>query len=393
MSIKATIIILGILIIYFGIHFFFYFSVLKFFSVENKKIEKLLLIVFLVLSLSFIFSAILARFSDFVIFKIYYGLSAFWLGFFIIFFISVLLAWLAVFIFKFFGLNVKFIVGVLSFSAAFVYCLYGLWNAYHPIIKEVEVKISNLDKNWQNKTLVQISDAHLGRINGRNFAQKIVDKTNSLNPDIIFITGDLFDGMGANMESFFDILDQLQAKYGIYFVTGNHEGYLDGNSIIEKLKQTKIQVLDNELVEIDGLQIIGISYFGFDNFSRQKSFIESLPGFDKTKTNILLYHLPASVEQTTKDFNKKQIDTYFSPATDFSIVKNSGIDLQLSGHTHAGQFFPFTYFARKIFNGFNYGLTQDGDFNLYVTSGAGTWGPPLRTGAKSEIVKIKLINK
>ncbi len=393
MNIKAIIIILGVLLAYFGIHFFLYFSVLKFFSVENKKIEKILLIVFLILSLSFIFSAILARFSDFVVFRIYYSLSAFWLGLFVILFISVLLAWLAIFIFKFFGLNVKFIVGVLSFSFAFVYCLFGLYNAYNPIVKEVEIKMNNIDKTWLNKTIVQISDVHLGRINGLDFARKIVDKTNSLNPDIIFITGDLFDGMGANMESFFDILNQLQARQGIYFVTGNHEGFLDGKSIAERLKQTKIQVLDNEIAQIDGWQIIGISYFGLDNFSKQENIIESLPGFNKGKTNILLYHLPASVEQTTNDLNRRQADAYFSPNTDFSIVKNSGIDLQLSGHTHAGQFFPFTYFSRKIFNGFNYGLTQDGDFNLYVSSGAGTWGPPLRTGVKSEIVKIKFISK
>ena len=393
MTVKGSVIILLTILIYFGIHFFLYFSAIKIFSIENRGLGKGLATALIFLALSFLISTILVRFSNFSLFRLYYTLSAFWTGFLFISFISVSLGWTLIFLFQALGINAKMVIGGLVLGAALLYSFYGFFNAFNPVVKEVEIKIKNLSEGLSHKNIIQLSDVHLGRINGKSFALRLVKKVNSLNPDLILITGDLFDGMGSDVDMFINILGGLEAGDGIYFVTGNHEGYLGSDRIIEKMKKSNIRVLENELIEIDGLQIIGISYPEFNKPAKKGNLIKQMPGFDPEKTNILLYHLPASIEQKERDEGTQQLETYWSPNTDFSFVKDSGIDLQLSGHTHAGQFFPFTWVSHLVFNGFSYGLVKDGDFNLYTTSGTGTWGPPIRTVNLSEIAKIKLILK
>jgi uncharacterized protein len=393
MNIKAILILFTIVSIYLGIHIFFYFSFINFFATEGRGARRLLLIILLGLALSVIFLMILVRFNNFFIFRIFYGLSSFWAGFIFILFLAIIIAWAVILILRIFNIESALLVGAFSIVIALVYSFLGLWNTFNPEVKDVEVKIRNLANGWENKKIVQLSDVHLGRLMGRGFAKNVVNKVNALHPDLVLITGDLFDGMGSDPNNFLDILNKLESKEGVYFVTGNHEGYLGSQNIIGKLRGSKITVLENKIVNFDGLQVVGLSYPEFNGVKQKESIVKNLPGFDGQKTNILLYHVPMSIEQRFGDAGSQQTQTYLQPNTDFTAVKEMGIDLQLSGHTHAGQFFPFTKLGNFIFNGFNYGLMSDGDFNLYITSGTGTWGPPIRTGPKSEIVQIKLVNK
>ena len=378
---------LGILI---GFHILLYFSFVRFFSITSDLVKNILLIALGVLSVSFIFSALFVRFSNFILVRTFYFISAFWLGALFYVIMATVVIFILILVFKSFGINAKLGVSIMVYGITFVYLLFSVWNAMNPIVKDVEVKIKNLGEYWQGKTIVQLSDVHLGKINGPGFAKRMVRDVNNLNPDLILITGDLFDGMGVAPNSFRDILNTLKATYGVYYVSGNHEYYLGKDQILDYLKeQSTINVIDNKIVEIKGLQIVGIGYPGYGKNGDRSDIINNIGNYDRELPSILLYHEPTSINQDAQD----QSQSYLKPKTDFSYQKEKGIDLQISGHTHAGQFFPFNIITKKLFNGYHYGKFSEGDFTLYVTSGTGTWGPPIRNVVKSEIVNFRLDNK
>ena len=390
MNIKMILMLLVTLGILIGFHILLYFSFVRFFSITSDLVKNILLIALGVLSVSFIFSALFVRFSNFILVRTFYFISAFWLGALFYVIMATVVIFILILVFKSFGINAKLGVSIMVYGITFVYLLFSVWNAMNPIVKDVEVKIKNLGEYWQGKTIVQLSDVHLGKINGPGFAKRMVRDVNNLNPDLILITGDLFDGMGVAPNSFRDILNTLKATYGVYYVSGNHEYYLGKDQILDYLKeQSTINVIDNKIVEIKGLQIVGIGYPGYGKNGDRSDIINNIGNYDRELPSILLYHEPTSINQDAQD----QSQSYLKPKTDFSYQKEKGIDLQISGHTHAGQFFPFNIITKKLFNGYHYGKFSEGDFTLYVTSGTGTWGPPIRNVVKSEIVNFRLDNK
>lgn len=290
--------------------------------------------------------------------------------------------------------NLKKVIQIITislFGFAFIYTGYGVWNAQHFVIKTIEIPMKNLPKEWENKPIIQISDVHIGAINQAGFMQKVVDSVNAQNPELILITGDLFDGMDGNFDSIPEVLNKFQSKRGTYFITGNHETYIGLDGTLNVLKKTNIRVLNDEIVNLNGLQLIGISYPSFGSSPKDiNKIIQPGKNFNPNKPSILLYHTPTSIDFSTPT---SRTSAYWSPDYNYTVAKNFGIKLQLSGHTHAGQIFPFTLLTHDIFNGYDYGLHTDGDFNVYITSGVGTWGPPIRTGNDPEIVVIKLVNK
>ena len=150
--------------------------------------------------------------------------------------------------------------GLAAVGLTLLYSAYGVMNAYHPRLVHCTVRIKKLPPAWQGKTLVQISDVHLGRILGAGFLARIVAKVNAQNPSMVLITGDLFDGSDGNLEELVAPLNRLVAPQGIYFVTGNHETYLGVPRSIAALRTTPVKVLADERVVVDGLQVVGISY-------------------------------------------------------------------------------------------------------------------------------------
>jgi predicted MPP superfamily phosphohydrolase len=268
--------------------------------------------------------------------------------------------------------------------------LYGLWRARHPVFHQVDVTLDGLPDHWRNRLVVQLSDVHLGSINKTGFLERLIGKVNSVNPDLILITGDLFDGMGGNLDSFIKPLKTMKAGNGIFFITGNHEGYLGLKQPLSVIRETNIRILDNEICEIDGLQIVGISFPEHHQENTARDLLTVSGSYDAHKPSILLYHTPTSLEEHHADRGSQQANTYWFPNTAMTLAKEVGIDLQLSGHTHRGQLFPFVWLTRAIYKGYDYGLHKDGSFHLYVSSGVGTWGPPMRIGAPPEIVVITL---
>jgi hypothetical protein len=276
----------------------------------------------------------------------------------------------------------------LLYGLAIVYTGFCHYQFYKIEIKPLSVPIQNLPRQWEGKKIIHLSDLHLGGTQNIKFLKEVVTLTNNQNADLILITGDLFDGATNSHERYVSDLNQFKAKHGIMFTSGNHEMYSGVEKSRKVIGNSKIILLDNKAIVIDGLQILGISYpefkesFSFD-FNDPQVFTKNLP-------TILLYHTPTRIKANDEDLTAVRSSDYLAPDTIFSDTINHGISLQLSGHTHAGQFFPFTWVAEKIFKGFHYGLHRIDDFYINISSGTGSWGPPLRSGYLSEIVVITL---
>jgi predicted MPP superfamily phosphohydrolase len=374
-----------------GGHYLVYLSITRFFPISDPGIRKTILWTMVFLAIAILPSAVLVRTHTNIFTGFFYQVTSIWTGLFIYLFMAAILTWLifgAGYLFRL-SPNMR-IVSIGLVLLVVVVTVVGMWRAKHPRIKRIDVKIDTLPDHWRNRTIVHLADVHLGVINGTRFLRRVVEKVNSLEPDLILITGDLFDGMAGELSPFPALLNGLKASKGVFFVTGNHEGYLGLDGPLSVLKKTDIRVLDDEIVDRDGLQIVGISYPEYQRRNNVRQLLEESGTFDSSKPSILLYHTPTNIGEDNRDRTEQQNRAYWSPDITMTLAKEAGIDLQLSGHTHKGQFFPFMLLTKRIYNGYDYGLHKDGRFHIYITSGTGTWGPPMRIGSSSEIVAIRL---
>ncbi|EKE21547.1 MAG: Metallophosphoesterase [uncultured bacterium] len=231
MNILGFILILSVFIaILLGGHFFIYFSVVKFLAITSLGAKVWLGGGLLFLSVSFVLSSILAHYSEGLLARIIYSVFSFWLGMGWNLIMAFVVSWLVVGTAKMAGqsFDYKYLM-VFSIIFMLVFSIWGAWNVYNPRIKNVTVKIKNLPQEWRDKKVIQLSDVHLGHIYGKKFLTKIVNKVNAQNPDMVFITGDLFDGMDGSLSQLTGPLGGIKAPQGVYFITGNHE-YLPGHS-------------------------------------------------------------------------------------------------------------------------------------------------------------------
>ncbi len=237
-----------------------------------------------------------------------------------------------------------------------------------PEIKEVDL---TTDKVKQPLRIVQLSDLHITRSSSEHRIQKIVAEVNSLNPDVIVLTGDIIDDRASYIQEYFPILDKLKAKGGVYFVIGNHEYYNGLGQILKGLHQTKIKHLMNEgeLIADKNLYIGGVP---------DKSAAMMNPYFS------------IKIEKAAKKANKQNYRVLLSHNPSIvDMVTSKDFDLVLSGHTHGGQIFPFNFLAEKA-NKYLAGLYEVNGAHLYVSRGVGYWGPPMRFGAPAEITLIQI---
>jgi uncharacterized protein len=357
---------LGFLIIAFtliiGAHIFLHFSWVRFFGISSPKISRYLLIAFLILSVSFIISMLLIhRYDNFVTTGSYF-LSSIWLGTFLYLLLAAIATWIIYLPIKYSGINISLKeIGTLLAAFAIGLSASALYNAAYHAVKNIDITMKNLPSAWRGRKAVQISDVHINSIRGQGYMSRIVRQINEVKPDIVFITGDLFDGMGDDLVSLVKPLNDISAPLGIYYITGNHEMYLGVDKALAALATTKVKILRDELVEIDSMQILGLDY---GSAWEGRKFENGLGLLDKSKANIVLYHAPI------------QLDKFMA----------AGVNLQLAGHTHHGQLWPFNYISHAVYRGYDYGLYQEGDYILYTSCGTGTWGPPMRTASRSEIV-------
>lgn len=389
MVLKAALFLAVILALTIGAHLLFFKVVTRLFIINSAGLKVSLFIILLLLSLSFMASFLLLRRQANSLTVGFYMFSAVWTGLFINLLLAALLSWLVITVSWIAGSypNTRLIAGG-CLALAVLFSAYGMWNAFHPRIKALNVELENLPDQWKGKTVVQLSDVHLGHFYGPRFLNDLVRRVNSLDPALIFITGDLFDGMASDISRFVDGLNQFKAEKGVYFVTGNHENYIGLDRALNVLAQTRINVLANEVIDLDGLQIIGISYPGIEANEQIHGLAKPDQGSAGQGPRILLFHTPTSIILGKGDGMDRHFSTYWLPDTSFFAAQKLGVDLQLSGHTHAGQIIPFGYLTRLLYKNYDYGLWRSSRFSIYITSGVGTWGPPMRTGNRPEIVVI-----
>ena len=368
-----TVRIVSFMTIFLGVlfvsHLVFYYSFTRFFGITSPAKRYLVIVVLLFLSLSFILASYLAHLQENILTRAFYFGAGFWLGLLLNLLMASVAGWLIIWTAGAAGyIPGRALIGGVLFAAAFIYSVYGVWNASNPRVKDVNVSIRNLPEQWKGRTIVQLSDVHLGHVYKAGFLEKVVRKVNSLHPDMVVITGDLFDGMDGTLFDMVAPINELKPPLGTYFITGNHENYLGVDKAYASIGATGVISLKDEVRDLDGLQLIGLSYPQRGLRKDVYGTIESLPGFVQGKPTILLYHPPVEIEH----------------------AKAAGVNLQLSGHTHRGQVFPVCFITDYIYKGMSYGLHTLGDYNIYTTDGVGTWGPPMRTGNTPEIVDIKL---
>jgi len=361
-----TLIALSIL---FFSHYFLYFSLAYFFGIAAAAHRNALEGVLFLLPSIFIASSILAHWTDNLFSRSVYFCSGLWLGVGLTLIFTFAMAWGAWGAARLFTHSPSPIMfGWTAVTLACLYSAYGLWNAYHPRARNLTVRIKNLPPVWRGRKVVQLSDIHLGYILRAGFASRLVAMVNAENPDLVAITGDLFDGVDGKLADLVAPLNALRAPLGIYFVTGNHETYLGVERAYAALRTTRVRILADQMVMIDGLQVIGIRYPERGHSRDLTQVIANLPGFNPALPSILLYHSPTHIAE----------------------VKAAGVNLQLSGHAHHGQIFPIQFISRLVYGRYYHGLHVEGDYTLYTSSGAGTWGPTMRTGNHPEIVVIRL---
>lgn len=248
-------------------------------------------------------------------------------------------------------------VAMLVLAATTVLGLYGLRKAWRPDLVEVALSSPKLDRP---RRFAQISDVHIGSRTAR-FLKAIIRRINREQVDFLCITGDFIDQPGIGIDK---LAALTEFKGPIYYCIGNHERYEDLEAIVQRLESLGVVVLRNRAVQADGLQFIGI-----DDHERADQVARVLPFIDVDPDcySILLYHRPQGLEAAAQH----------------------GIDLKLSGHTHAGQIAPFHIAVNRVFE-YSQGLYQFDNTWLYVNEGTGTWGPTLRLGTRSEITLFRL---
>ncbi|MGI5470492.1 metallophosphoesterase [Streptomyces sp. CA-132043] len=257
-------------------------------------------------------------------------------------------------------------VGATAAAAATVgYGTYSVLSG--PRVKRVTVPLAKLPRAAHGYRIAVVSDIHLGPILGRAHTQRVVEAVNRTGPDLIAIVGDLVDGSVADLGPAAEPLRTLSARHGAYFVTGNHEYFSGVEEWVDHVRELGVHPLRNARVELPGFDLAGVNDISGENHADGPDYARALGDRDPARASVLLAHQPVMIHEAVRH----------------------GVDLQLSGHTHGGQLWPGNLIAAAA-NPTVAGLDRYGDTQLYVTRGAGAWGPPVRVGAPPDVTVVQL---
>lgn len=261
--------------------------------------------------------------------------------------------------------------GILSLVVALL--IYGTWNARHPRVTRYDITIRKPANGLPKLHAVMVSDIHLGLVMDNDRLDEMVKSINKLDPDIVFLAGDTID---EDVKLFLnqrmpEVIGKLKSRFGVYAVLGNHE-YIGGNNELaaDYLRQAGVIVLIDEYVKVNNqFYIVGRDerMAGYMTGKKRLDLSRLMDGIDNSLPVILLDHQPHNLEEG----------------------QQNGVDLQLSGHTHNGQFFPNNLLAKRVFE-HSWGYLRRGEYQVIVSAGYGTWGPPIRIGNYSEIIDLNI---
>ncbi len=308
-----------------------------------------------------------------------------WMGIALLMFVTLLATDVIWLLLKLFG-NYRFsephrllqhYFGVIALSITGILVTFSFWKGLQPVtVKSLSITLRRLPQSLDGLRIVQVTDLHVGPLINGKWLRRIVDKVNALKPDLIVITGDLVDGSVEELRDHVAPLSNLQAKHGTYFVTGNHEYYSGVEEWCAYIASLDVRVLRNERVSImddlsnESFDLAGVNDWASHHFPGEgPNLSKALSGRDPNTVVILLAHQPAAIHEAA----------------------SHGVDLQLSGHTHGGQIWPFTYLV-YLQQPYTQGLYYYGDTatQIYISPGTGFWGPPMRLGTTAEITHITL---
>ena len=348
----------------------------------GSPIRTVYMVAFWVVSLSFIAGRFLERVEITPFSTAFVWVGSFWFAAFAYFTLAALFIdflrlvhYVVPFFPAFVTANLARTKGVLAIgvSAVVVVALVaGYFNAKNPRIKTLEIHIPKSADSLRTLSVAVASDIHLGTIIGNGRLNTIVDSINSLHADLVLLPGDIVDEDLAPVikQNLGETLRTIKAKYGVFAVTGNHE-YIGGvEEAYKYLMDHGIRVLRDEVVTIDGgITLVGREDRSIGSFSgkKRKSLRELMANVDKRFPVILMDHQPIGLNEAVE----------------------AGADLQLSGHTHHGQIWPFGYITEAIYE-VSWGYKKKGETQFYVSSGVGTWGPPVRLGNTPEIINLRI---
>jgi predicted MPP superfamily phosphohydrolase len=240
------------------------------------------------------------------------------------------------------------------------------------VVRRIRVPVTRLPRAASGYSIVQLTDVHVGPTIGRDFVEQMVAAANALAPDLVVITGDLVDGSVEALRDLVEPLRTLRARDGVFFVTGNHEYYSGADAWVAHLATLGIRVLRNERVPIgDAFDLAGVDDSSAHRMlpGHGQDVPRAVAGRDPARAVVLLAHQPKALKDAVA----------------------AGVDLQISGHTHGGQLVPFNWISR-LDQPFVAGLHRVGDTWLYVSSGTGYWGPPMRVASRAELTRIELVS-
>jgi hypothetical protein len=348
-------------------NWFLYATWISFHPSLDPTTHAILRIAFLVAAVSFVAASVLAWNYFNSVVRIFYVITAVWVGLMTFGLFAAAGCWVVLGAARLAGLQIapNQIADAL-FAAAVVVGLYGLINAARVRVNRIAVKLPNLPDAWRGRVAALVSDTHLGHIRNVGFMRRIVARVNGLRPDVVLIAGDMYDGTTANVQALAEPLSVLSAPLGAFYVTGNHEEFTSRDQYLEAVSKAGVRVLNNEKIELEGLQIVGVHYREFVDPERFRAILRKA-SITSERASVLVAHAPHRL----------------------SIAEEAGISLQVCGHTHGGQFPPASWIASRIYGAYVHGLHRFGRMLVFTNWGAGTWGPPFRVGTNAEIVLIE----
>lgn len=362
-----------------------YYIIRRGLSIVSPEHKTFFLVVSIFVVVSYIAGRFLERAFPSIISTVLIWIGSFWIAFMFYFFLSLV----AVDLLRLINHFVPFFPEIIyrnpektkRFTAlviilfVFITVAGGYINTKMIVVQHYRIPIKKSAGNLKSLNIAMASDIHLGTILDSSFLEKVVDKINALNPDIVLLPGDIIDeDIGPVLhDNMGPLLEKIKSKYGVYAVTGNHE-YIGGvDEACNYLTSHGIKMLRDSVVKIDNdFYLIGREDIAIRQFAhkQRKDLKELLNGVDKSLPLILMDHEPFRLNEAFEN----------------------GIDLQLSGHTHNGQLWPMNFLISKIYE-LGWGYMVKGKTHYYVSCGVGGWGPPIRTGSRPEIVNIKLVFK
>lgn len=366
--------------IIFGVNYYIYVHGLKAFG-TNPTLRLIYTISFIVLASAYIGGRVLERITNGVISRALDWLGAYWLGAMIYFLLIVIAIDLFRLLNHFLPLlptalrqnmpQVNFIAGIVATGVVAIVLIVGRWNATHPQIRKVEISLPKA-ATTNSLTIAFASDIHLGSLVGQRQLRQMVETINGLQPDVILFGGDILDEDLTPVihNNLGRCLEQLKAPLGKFTVTGNHEFIGGVTNAVKYLEEHGITVLRDTSTQLpNGVRIVGREDRDSRRFKgiQRKALRELIKDTGSSEPLIVLDHQPMNLNETVA----------------------AGVDLQLSGHTHHGQFWPFNYITSKMYR-LSRGYEQIGKTHFIVSSGYGTWGPPIRMASRSEIYLITL---